>query len=1025
MSISNIFISEITPTVFLRNGDSGPEQLVRINIINQTEKSIPGILFLTVGNENREHDIGSIMPGESRHKVFITEQKQQVKLVVQLGVAGSITETKETVVYPPKHWRVHVVQLSHHDMGYTGLPSNVKSKQARYLDQAIEMAEATAGHPDDAKFRITLEQQWSLDAFLNSAPRNRIDKMIRLLREGRFELTALFGNMTTELCGHESLIRTLYPSFRLKKEYGIPVISAEHNDITGISWGLCRLLTDMGIKIFTPGLPLYYSWSEPNYQNFWNQEEIFGYDNAPGAFWWEAATGKRLLFWCNNRGCGGSWDPSFNDLEDALRNLESKPYASSVLRWPVQGGGRDNSPYIMDFADTVKKWNETWLYPRLICSTNAKFYEEFSRTDLSGLPVHRGELPGQDYPVGAMSKAGTTSMNRRNHHSLLSAEKLAVIAEAVTDYQYQAYELENARYSMLCFEEHVWGHVFSHGPAMDGAEAEKAVHACRTSAYAHDVKQKALAKIADNIKKTSDEIHLVVFNLLGIERTGFVRLPMREIENSEVIMEQKDGVLINSALQGRAERTHLILPEEFVSGDFTLIDNETGKETEIQLLKISDEDSDAIYAAQRSGLAQGRKDYFNRCGGWDYDLCFVAENIPAMGYKMYRLKPSAGNAVKIKTKSADPVIENEYYRITVDNKKGIVSSIYDKEVGRELIDAKAPYRFGEIIVRSPFADSIGQMNVIEKPEIQHGRIVSSISLKLSVHAHPVVSQKILLYAGVKRIDFTVKILKQSTPLLDVHIAFPFELSGPCFSYEGGLNILEPVKDFLPGAYSDILSIRNWVKISSHNYSLIWSSHDSPLVNLGKLWPGYVSPAHKCVLPERMRHTPQQTKDFNKSWIYSNIFDNNFCTNFSVSQNGEFVFNYSMMTAAGALSASETILAGMDMSTPLECIFSTMRNMGELLPRQSFIKIADKNIVLLHCKSADNDEGIIMRFWNPADIGISSRIECLLVKIKEVCEVNPAEEETGISFPCDKHGFQIEIGAHGVLSVRVLDAGMKV
>ena len=92
---------------------------------------------------------------------------------------------------------------------------------------------------------------WSLDYFLKNAPEDRAKKLIALLKSSQFEVTALFGNMITELCSHEDLLRTVYHSTKLKNDYGISVSSAEHNDIPGFCWGLSRVLTDLGIDILS------------------------------------------------------------------------------------------------------------------------------------------------------------------------------------------------------------------------------------------------------------------------------------------------------------------------------------------------------------------------------------------------------------------------------------------------------------------------------------------------------------------------------------------------------------------------------------------------------------------------------------------------------------------------------------------------------------------------------------------------------------------------------------------------------
>jgi hypothetical protein len=1021
-------IDKIRSVPFVRNGSRGLEQQVIIHLQNPGQELKAVISLVLPGTRN--FDSETIIPsGEFEYKAFIPElqKKQQVTCIVRTDI--KVLEQRVFTVSPSRRWRVHVVQLSHHDLGYTGLPSNVLSKHERYLDHAMDMADATTDFPDDAKFRIVIEQAWSVEYFLKHARPERAEKMIRLMQSGQFELTALFGNMTTEICGHESLIRALYPSFRLKRKYGIPIISAEHNDITGFSWGLCRVLCDAGVKIFCPGLPLYYNWAETPYRSFWDQEAVIGFEKlcVPGAFWWEAADGKRILFWCNNKGCGGSADPQFPGLGDALEGAEKSGFSGSVMRWPVQGGSRDNSPYIIGFAEAIKKWNETWEYPKLISSTNARFHEEFYRTIPDDLPVRRGELPGQDYPVGAMSTARPTALNRNSHQDLITAEKLAVFAKTATDYEYQAYELENAYEDTMAFEEHAWGHLYSHGSAMTGAEAEKAVHACRAAAYAHDVRQKAIAMIADNIEKKSDDIHLLVFNPLAFARDGLVRMPMREIENSEIVMVDISGGRASSSLQGRKERTHLILPEEMISGYFELLDAETYEKVDYQLLKISADDPVSTFAAQRAALAQGRKTYFNHPYGWDYDCCFVVRSIPAMGYRCYLLRRTGHvgrQAGQTDQTSQTNHIENEFYRVAVDGTSGKVVSIFDKDSGRELIDSNAPHSFGEIIVRSPSNDKAGSARSAGKAEIVHGDIVSSISTAWSTFGHPAVQQKLLLYKGVKRIDLAVRILKDSTPLLDAHLAFPFAMEKPEFRYEGTLNVLKPVKDFLPGAYSDALTIQNWAEIRETDFSLIWSSQDSPVAAFGQLWPGYVSPAHSCVVPERMRHLPQKEGDFRHGWIYSTLFNNNFCTNFSVTQSGEFIFRYSMTTFSKSLSVPKAVMVGADLLTSFEHIFTSARYQGKLPLSGAFIKIENKDIVLLDAKLADDGKGIVMRFWNPTGNSISSKIECPFLDIDKVCAINNVEELTGQEIESGKNHFDLEIKRDEVVSVCVSEKSWR-
>jgi hypothetical protein len=214
---------------------------------------------------------------------------------------------------------------------------------------------------------------------------------------------------------------------------------------------------------------------------------------------------------------------------ERLEELADSKYPYSVLRWPVGGGVRDNSPYTGGYAHTIKDWNEKWAYPKLISSTNAIFYQDFIAQIPKDLPVFGGELPGKDYPVGATSTAGPTAASRNNHVDLLIAEKLASAASMTTYYQYQKKDLFEAYENTLWCDGHAWGHHFPCGPAARAAECEKGVRAYRAAAISHDVINKAMARIADHIN-VGEGYYLVVFNANSTARSGPVRVVMWEYD---------------------------------------------------------------------------------------------------------------------------------------------------------------------------------------------------------------------------------------------------------------------------------------------------------------------------------------------------------------------------------------------------------------------------------------------------------------------------------------------------------------
>ena len=58
--------------------------------------------------------------------------------------------------------------------GHISFASKVIPEHDLWLDQALEMAEASRRYPDDARFRIVAEQAWSIDHYLRNAAAPRV-----------------------------------------------------------------------------------------------------------------------------------------------------------------------------------------------------------------------------------------------------------------------------------------------------------------------------------------------------------------------------------------------------------------------------------------------------------------------------------------------------------------------------------------------------------------------------------------------------------------------------------------------------------------------------------------------------------------------------------------------------------------------------------------------------------------------------------------------------------------------------------
>ena len=157
-------------------------------------------------------ELGMLPTGESARRVFAPEVIVLQVADFQLEVGGDVVACVECVRTPVRRWQVYVVHTSHHDLGYTDLPNNVLREQAGFLDDVLRFCDETDDWPEETRFRYTIEQAWSAVYWAGHRPADQFARLAQRLHEGRIELTALFGNETTELCGHEEQIRLAYPA---------------------------------------------------------------------------------------------------------------------------------------------------------------------------------------------------------------------------------------------------------------------------------------------------------------------------------------------------------------------------------------------------------------------------------------------------------------------------------------------------------------------------------------------------------------------------------------------------------------------------------------------------------------------------------------------------------------------------------------------------------------------------------------------------------------------------------------------
>jgi alpha-mannosidase len=479
--------------------------------------------------------------------------------------------------------------------------------------------------------------------------------------------------------------------------------------------------------------------------------------------------------------------------------------------------------------------------------------------------------------------------------------------------------------------------------------------------------------------------------------------------------------LVPGAVVGRAG---IHLAPQVLEQPFELVDTVTGRRVPAQVVRLDDPLAARPLAAHRWALGQveqNNPEVILQHGGHLLELVFLAEDVPSLGYKVYRLAPdeqaAARRAHQSSLRLGENWLENQFYRLEIDPQSGCIASLYDKTMRREWVDKDAPHGFNQLLVRDP------QTGAVSKPEqaaIQPGEtgaLCASLVVKARARGCPQITQEITLYDGIRRIDFANRLLKDATPLLELYFAFPFDVENPRFHLETSNAVIEPVRDQLPGSNTDAYTVQHWVSVCGGQGGVAWSSLDAPVVTVGGLWQGYVSQAHHGITPPGYGHEfLRDPSQLTQGHLYSYVMNNNFRTNFDLVQAADVLFRYSLTSFDGDWREGNAPGFGWGAANPLETVCLNQPQEGVLGLTGSFLTLDQENVQLLTLKRAEDGDGLILRFAELAGLASRVAVALPLVQLKEVVLCSLVEHDLE-NLAHEPHGFGFEISAYGLATVR--------
>ncbi|WP_116524469.1 glycoside hydrolase family 38 N-terminal domain-containing protein [Seonamhaeicola aphaedonensis] len=819
---------------------------------------------------------------------------------------GKDTKSLDVALKPVNEWTVYLIQHSHTDIGYTRQQSEILAEHLRYIDDALDFCDQTDHYPKDAQFRWTCEVSWTVREYINSRPQQQVDRLLKRIKEGRIEVAGMFLNFAEIV--DETALAIQLQALKDFKDQGIDVTTAMQNDVNGIGWCMPDMYENTGVKYLTMGVHAH------------RARLPF---NKPTSFWWESPSGKKMLAYRSEHYMhgnalsltSGELDVFRSNLSKYLTQMEEKEYPFNKIAFQFSGYMTDNSPPSTKACDIIKEWNEKYEWPKLRSSLASEFMVYMEENHPDKIETKRQAWPDW-WTDGFGSSMKETKVSRNTHAEMLATMGILSMAKASGGKISEQInnEVLNCYDNLLLYGEHTFGASESiRDPESKNSMdqwSQKSSYVWMANQQANLLREKAIGLVqpyVDVPKMPS----VTVFNTLNWKRTGvaeaFIDYDLLPLDGGYIIVDSKGNKIPSQLISRRWEGSRWAL--------------------------------------------------------W-------VEDVPAMGYATYRILPSNDESHADKTSlEISNTVENQYYKVGIDESKNGITSIFDKELKMELVDQNSPHKLGSFIyelletrsslerltgmirdtVYRPLNKRLVELQNFEITGIEEGEIWTSIKCHADIPecAGPSgLNIEIRLYNQKKEVELLYNMRKnENTNPEGVFIAFPFanDNNGELvFEAQGG--IVRPGVDQLAGSSSDWNTIQNFVAVKSDDAQIAFNSSDIPLVHFGGINTGRY----------------YYKLDLDNAHIYSWVLNNYWTTNFKASQFGELDWKYQFTSTRDKSNAFSTQF-GWGNRVPLVTRTNAGRQDANVdAESKTFVELnTPKNLLLVSSRPAFHSNGVVL------------------------------------------------------------------
>ena len=868
-------------------------------------------------------------------------------IVLFLTVHGAVTlgaEARHNVHHPIGGYTFYVVPHSHMDLEWMWTYDQGEAFSIRILHQALKMLK------EDPRFAFTQDQMEALRPFWDSLSDADKSFMRQIVSEGRFDVaTGMVVQPDVNEPDFESLTRQFLTAKPwLEKTFGGKVQTAWNVDTFGQTVQMPQLFSRAGIPyfFFSRDLP---PQADASFRNL---------------FYWRSPDGSVVLAHLGSYALGELL--RLRDMQPrGLKSLED------LIRHNPQGNDKIMIPWGTDeylptetsrqIETLVRQAAATAQIPvkAVVISTATRYFQEVEKGGVS-LPTYAYDfnppLLLQDLRGVWGQRPKQKLAERRAEDVLESAEKFSSIA-SVYGKPYPSRDFTWAWQRILANQNH---------NTMGGSHADP-TNEIAMSRYegAIEAGRQAQADALFHLSRKIDtsrsgDFPILVFNPLSFPRTEVVHTTRTFFQEANLVNKEVTN--------------------------FRVLDGE-GHPVPFRVLAASRSSAFAdYYPGQPSGEPVREAGPISMA-----EIEFMANDVPALGYRVYRIEPLSGELQRPEWKPLTSEVSSRFFTLAIDPGTGSISKLVDRHSTQELLDT-SHYGGNELVLeeeKNPDMEGMihltgGEIRASQSRPDSITEMTDDLGTTIRVQAPfmgGVRIQDIRLYDTLPRIDFTTQIK-----------GFP--------GHDGMLTVLFPMHRGVntQAAYEvhnavvhrpdGIFDANTWVDIGAENNGVA-------ILNRGTGGHWIEGENARLIL-------------FRSITQYEGYFAPN------ASEAGDHVFEYSLYPHAMEWSDSAVAEQAHSYNSPLQVI-STDAHEGILPEQHSFLSIEGNFEVTAFKKAEEGDEFVLRGHETRGRLG-SVQLQTTL-PVQQAWEANLLEQP-GNEFPAEQGHITFDVTPFEFVTLRL-------